>query len=47
MTQKTTKIRERISGNYPLNQGQISQFTEAYLKECIKRESTDMTLWDI
>ena len=44
---KDTNIRKRITGNYPLNQGQISLFTEAYLKECINRGTTDMTLWDI
>ena len=44
---KLTSLRERAKGDYPLNQGQISVFAEAYVKECITRQTTNMTLWDI
>lgn len=39
-------VRERL-GNYPLNQAQISIFTENYLRETEARENDNMSLWDV
>lgn len=41
------KLEANVGRNYPLNQTQISTFVENYLLECIKRDSTTMSLWDI
>lgn len=35
------------SKQYPLNQGQISEFTENYLEACIKNGNTEMSLWEV
>ena len=39
-------VRERL-GNYPLNQAQISIFTENYLRETETRENDNLSLWDV
>ena len=39
-------VRERL-GNYPLNQAQISIFTENYLRETETRGNDDLSLWDV
>lgn len=39
-------IRERL-GNYPLNQAQISMFTENYLRETEMRGNDFLSLWDV
>ena len=39
-------VRERL-GNYPLNQAQISVFTENYLRETEMRGNDEMSLWDV
>ena len=39
-------VRERL-GNYPLNQAQISIFTENYLRETEARGNDDLSLWDV
>lgn len=39
-------VRERL-GNYPLNQAQISIFTENYLRETEERGNDDLSLWDV
>lgn len=46
---KDTRLKknDNLGKAYPLNQGQISEFTERYLQECINKETTDMSLWDI
>jgi len=50
---KDTKIKAlkaheaNLGKTYPLNQTQISIFTENYLEEVIKRGNSDMTLWDV
>jgi hypothetical protein len=33
--------------SYPLNQAQISEFTENYLLKCIELKTTEMSLWDV
>lgn len=38
---------EYVNRAYPLNQAQISEFTEKYLSKCIQNDSTDMSLWDV
>lgn len=45
---KELKSNEANLGRiYPLNQGQISQFTERYLLKCIELNTTNMSLWDV
>lgn len=46
---KNTKIKDNtnLGKTYPLNQAQISEFTEKYLIKCVEMETTDMTLWDV
>ena len=39
-------VRERL-GNYPLNQAQISIFTENYLRETETRGNDNLSLWDV
>ena len=39
-------VRERL-GNYPLNQAQISVFTENYLRETEMRGNDNLSLWDV
>ena len=39
-------VRERL-GNYPLNQAQISIFTENYLRETEMRGNDNLSLWDV
>lgn len=44
---KELKENKNLSKTYPLNQAQISEFTEKYLLKCIELETTDMSLWDV
>jgi hypothetical protein len=41
----TSESSIRINETYPLNQSQISQFTEAYLLKA--QETKRLTLWDV
>lgn len=41
------RLREKAPKDYPLNQGQISSFTEDFLKHCLTTEKPDHSLWEI
>jgi len=46
--EKALKANEANLGKvYPLNQAQISSFTERYLMKCVELKTTDMSLWEI
>lgn len=44
---KSLKENKNLGKVYPLNQAQISEFTENYLLKCIELETTNMSLWDV
>ena len=44
---KSLKKNTSVEKMYPLNQAQISDFTEKYLLKCVELQSTDMSLWEV
>lgn len=46
---KDTRIKDNVNlgKTYPLNQAQISEFTEKYLLKCVEIGSTDMSLFEV
>lgn len=40
------ELRDKVK-DIPLNQGQISEFTEKWMDYCVKKQTSDMMLWDL